>query len=146
MINSHWVCKDHFPAAVFQFIWTFQTAKDLTRIVTKLAGFEHISPVYFTHPRTTVFRGLGRIKTQIDRNHPPHSHPILYPPCLSYHMCSHSHTSKFMMHVSIFWCVCAMHLHTDNSHRESPVESHIRSASLKRISHYNGVFKSRIIH
>lgn len=148
MINSHWVCKDHFPVAVFQFIWTFQTAKDLTedrhqarRLLTRL-------PCVFFPPQDHRLQRLGKNKgsdwqkSAVQPTLPPHACPITH---------AHPHTQtrsgKFMMHVSILMCVLRENAGTHNCQQASPVESHIRPASLKKkISHCNGVFKNRIIH
>lgn len=94
MINSRWVCRNRFPAAVSQFIWTFQTAKHLTQNrhhACKL--WTHLCWVFFSHPRTSVFRGSHRIKPDIDWNHLPCCYNLpLFPPHLAY-PASRSHTS-----------------------------------------------------
>lgn len=171
MINSHWVCPSGCLSVYMNFFKRLRIWREDRHRAPQ--AFNTPPLCIFSHPRTTVFRGSGRIKARIDRNrrssppffpsHPIPSHPIASLPFPSLppaslvpsHMLTlaHTHTCKFMMRVSILMCVCVLH---ENAHRLLPTSIPCRvvrqTSILKKKNNkispprYNGVFKNRIIH
>lgn len=119
MINSHWVCPSGCLSVYMNFFKRLRIWREDRHRAPQ--AFNTPPLCIFSHPRTTVFRGSGRIKAQIDRNRrssppfflpiPSHRLPSLPPASLvPSHMLTlahtHTHTCKFMMRVSILMCVC----------------------------------------
>lgn len=128
MINSHWVCKDHFPEAVFQFIWTFQKAKDLTADRHRARRlWTHLSRVFFP-PRDHCLQRLGENKGSDQQK-------SAVAPLFPHLACpvTHAHAQIYDAYNHSDVCVPSKYTHTSNHQRASPVESHIRPACLKKI-------------
>lgn len=149
MINSHWVCPSGCLSVYMNFFKRLRIWREDRHRAPQ--AFNTPPLCIFSHPRTTVFRGSGRIKARIDRNRrssPPFflpipSHPIPSPPfpspCLACpithaHARTHTHLQIYdaCKHFDVCVCVCCMKTHTDYCQQASPVESYIRPASLKK--------------
>lgn len=168
MINSHWVCPSGCLSVYMNFFKRLRIWREDRHRAPQ--AFNTPPLCIFSHPRTTVFRGSGRIKARIDRNRrssPPFflpipSHPIPSPPfpspCLACpithaHARTHTHLQIYDACKHFDVCVCVLH---ENAHRLLPTSIPCRvvhqTSLLKKKNNkispprYNGVFKNRIIH